>query len=359
MTSLTDSLAFTVPLTAADRAQAKQFAAQMPHADKAQQVERNTLAVIATHYYLKLLGFTSSLDTSRSWNFLHQLTEDIADLATPTGPLNCCPIRPGQTVLQLPEFSDGIGCVAVQLDDDFHSARMLGFASVGVRSLSLAQLSPLDVLIDRLTEPPLVRLRDWLENQANTAWQRLDQLMSPERQPHLVFASVDLQTQSDFQQQRQLTIQSLCQQAGRLASTEDPTKTLSQIIQSSQDDELRWRAAELLWEIDPNHPVSPAIRAKDLGLYLSGHSLALVVGLLPKTDGQALVLMRICSIGVSPTLPSGIQFTGQDEDGDQIFDLSSRQQDDYIQFKFTADVGDLFSLTVRLGEAQVVEYFLV
>lgn len=180
-----------------------------------------------------------------------------------------------------------------------------------------------------------------------------------QREPHIAMAPVNLDNQSTVQQRLQTLIQELYDQTGITASTDNPTIVLSQLIQQVHDDELRWRSAELLWELDPNHPSSPILRAKDLGLFLAGHSIALLVGLLPKIDNQVLVLVRVCSIGPSPVLPSGIQFIGQDIDGAQIFDLSSRQRDDYIQFKFTADAGDRFSLTVRLEEAQVTEYFLV
>lgn len=356
MTSSLESLTFTIPLTAANRSLAQQIARKMPNDDKANLVERNILAVLATQYYLKLLGFVSNAN----WDLLQQWTGNASELMVSNGFLICYPIQPGQTTISLPEpFNPSLGTVVIQLSDDYHEAKMIGFAPATVRQLSIQQLQPLDVLVDCLTETSLVRLQDWIEQQVTRTWTTLGNLMSPEREPHIVMAPVNLEPQTSTQQRLQQMIQELYEQTGVPPATAEPATNLSQLIQQVQDDELRWRAAELLWELDPDHPSSPIIRAKDLGLYLAGHSIALLVGLLPKAADQTLVLVRVCSIGSSPVLPSGIQFLGHDEDGNQIFDLASRRQDDYIQFKFTADVGDRFALTVRLGEVQIAENFVV
>lgn len=356
MTSSIDSLTFIVPLTDANRALAQQIARKMPNADKVDQVKRNILAVLATQYYLKLLGLPSRAD----WDLLQQWTGNAAELLVPNGFLNCYPIGPEQTTVLLPEpFNAVLGTVVVQLDDNDHEAKMVGFAPATVKQLVVQQLQSLDVLLDRLTETPLTRLQDWVEQQTTNAWTTLSSLMSPEREPHIVMATVELERPNNTQQRLQQQIQDLYEQTEISPATEEPITNLSQLIQHVQDDELRWRAAELLWELDPDHPSSPIIRAKDLGLYLAGHSIALLVGLLPKAGEQTLVLVRVCSIGASPVLPSDIQFLGHDVDGNLIFDLASRRQDDYIQFKFTADLGDRFTLTMRLSDVQIAENFVV
>ncbi|MEM9266685.1 MAG: DUF1822 family protein [Cyanobacteria bacterium P01_F01_bin.13] len=358
MTSSLDPLTFTVPLTAANRSAAQTMAEKMPNAAKAHQVERNILAVLATQYYLKLLGFSSNANPS--FDLLHQWADSAAALIVQNGIIDCYPISSGQTALSLPKLSSHkLGYVVVELSDDYHEAKMLGVAPATATQLAVHQLQPLDTLVDCLTETPLIQLQTWLERQSLSVWTTLDSLMSPEREPHIVMATVELDRQSTPQQRLAQMIQELHEQTGIAPVAEEPTTNLSQLIQQVQNDELRWRAAELLWELDPDHPSSPIIRAKDLGLYLAGHSIALLVGLLPKADNQTLVLVRVCSIGASPVLPSGIQFVGEDIDGNQIFDLLSRRQDDYIQFKFTADVGDRFTLKVGLEDAQIIENFLV
>jgi len=139
----------------------------------------------------------------------------------------------------------------------------------------------------------------------------------------------------------------------------DSKQALVYLIQMTQDDEIRWQAAELRWEIDPDHAAGAVKSAKDLGLYLSGHQIALMVGILPKSDGRMLILTRVYPIEQEPHLPPRLQLTGFDQDNNSFFNVKSRQQDDYIQFKFTADVGDRFTLQVSFNDSSVTEAFVV
>ena len=332
------------------------MAQQLPYPDKAIQVERNLLAVLATQYYLQLLGFPSDLGDSN--DLFHQWTAHAADLKVGNGRINCYPIRPNQSEIALPEIDNGLGHIIVQLSDDYQAAQLLWFAPATVRQLSSPQqLQPLDALVDCLTAEPLVELRSWLTNQMTTAWETLDRVMNPMRGPHILMASEGQERQLNTRIQQM--IQGLYEQTNFSPASDDPRVNLSQLVQQLQDEELRWQAAALLWELDPYHPDSPVIRANDLVLYLGGHAAALMVGLLPRSDQRMLILARLCSIGESPTLPSNLQLIGQDMDGQQIFEVISRQQDDYMQFKFVADPGDQFKLIVRLGEAEIVENFIV
>jgi hypothetical protein len=99
--------------------------------------------------------------------------------------------------------------------------------------------------------------------------------------------------------------------------------------------------------------------AKDLGLYLKGHRIALVVGILSKPDGSRLTLLRLYPFESELHLPPGLKLIGLDERGNQLFEVESREQDDYIQFKFTADVGDRFTLRLVLDDAIFTENFVV
>ncbi len=142
----------------------------------------------------------------------------------------------------------------------------------------------------------------------------------------------------------------------QLALTE---AALLNTIRHSDDDEQRWQAAEQLWTINPAHPESPVLRTKDLGLYLLGHSIDLLVGVLAKPDQQRLILVRLLPTGEKPYLPPNLTLTGQDGTNATVFSVQSRQQDDCIQFKFTAAVGDRFQLCIKWNEASVTEHFIV
>lgn len=361
MTSSIDFLTFTVPLTSANRAQAQQLAQQMPHPDKATEVERNLLAVLATQYYLQLLGLSSDLTASRSWDLLCQWTGNPSDLVVANGHLHCCPIAPGQIVISLPDINDGLGHVVVQLSDDLHEAKMLGFAPATEKQITRNQLQSLDTLIDCLTATPVERLHNWFENKMSDAWDSLENILNTQRRPDILMASLaDEGVQPNYRTSRLSETQEFYKTLGRPMPTEDElANDLGRLIQRLENDEQRWQAAELLWELVPDHPASPVILAKDIGLYLSGYAIGLEIGLLPRRQEQFLVLARIRSIGQSPILPSGLQFTGQDEHGNPFFSLSSRSNDRYVQFKFNASLGDAFSLIAQLDDAQIVEGFVI
>jgi hypothetical protein len=139
----------------------------------------------------------------------------------------------------------------------------------------------------------------------------------------------------------------------------NPQEALVNLILTTPDDEIRWQSAELLWELDPKHPVCPVISAKDLGIYLLGHAVILIVGILPKSDGRMLILLRLYPSKQQSHMPTGLKLIGLDEIGNLFFEVESRQQDAYIQFKFTADRGDRFSVRVVLNDASFTEDFIV
>ncbi len=99
--------------------------------------------------------------------------------------------------------------------------------------------------------------------------------------------------------------------------------------------------------------------AKDVGVYLMGHRVALAIGVLPKPDHSLLMLTRVYPLGEHTHLPPGLTLTGLDDTGAPFFEVASRQQDNYIQFKFVADDGDRFSLQLTLDQATFVESFVV
>lgn len=85
-----------------------------------------------------------------------------------------------------------------------------------------------------------------------------------------------------------------------------------------------------------------------------------MVGILPKSDGKMLILLRVYPQGQLSHLPLGLNLIVVDETGNPLFEeVKSRQQDHYMQFKFTADGGDRFSARVVLDDASFTESFIV
>lgn len=367
MNSLKHLIPIAIPITATDRTQAQNFAEQQPKS-RAEQVYHNTLAVLATRRYLQLLGINADLTASQSWNPLDRLLENSADLYIPDvkGHLECRPVRQGDRTCIIPEevWSERLGYVVVQLDEPYREAQVLGFVpSVSVSELPLSALQPLDVLIDCLVEPipEPVRLTQWLKEKVESGWQPLKDLLRSPRKPILIFAEPKRDRATPEMIQKRVE-QLYRRESGNLTQCAPanltPQEAIAQLIQTTQDDEIRWQAAELLWELDPQHSACPVINVKDVGLYLTGHSLALMVGLLPKQDGKLLILLRVYPME-QPHLPSGLKLVGLDETGNAFFELESRQRDNYMQFKFTADAGDRFSVRVVLNDAAFTENFEV
>jgi hypothetical protein len=338
----------TIAITAADRQQAYKFAQQQLTQERSQQVYCNTLAVLVTQRFLQMLGIDTDLGASHSWNPLEQQLENIADLYIPSlqGFLECRSLRKSDRKCYIPPEvrSERLGYVMIELDEPYKEAQIVGFVqSVGVAELPRSYFQSLDILLEYLTSPPeiqpMVQLSHWLQHTFEYDWLPPKNLLDIIKSKKILFAGLG---------------------RSELESVEiNPQAALVKIIQTTEDDEVRWQSAELLWELNPQHPACPVISAKDLGIYLLGHPIVLMVGILPKLDGRMLVLLRLYPLQKLSHLPPGLRLIGLDEAGNSFFAVESRQQDDYIQFKFTADASDRFSVRVVLDDASFREDFIV
>ncbi|MEA5580765.1 DUF1822 family protein [Nodularia harveyana UHCC-0300] len=360
------STAIPIAIEPDDRQQAFEFAQEQPTTSKADQVYRNTLAILVTRRYLQLLGIETSTDISHSWHPLNRVIENVADLYVPClqNSLECRPIAGGDRQCLVPEEvqTDRLGYVFVQLDPPYQMGYLVGFVeSVSVSELPLSYLRSLDELIGLFLDssPEPVSLGQWLNNLFQPSWQPPSELL--ETMSQTIFQTTSLVRREDTLRKRieNLYRQQYPQQANTLPNTVNDSETLVNLIENTADDNIRWQLAELLWEINPTHPACPVITAKDLGLYLTGHNLALAIGILPKPDHTQLLLARVYPLGDSHHLPPGLKLTGSTEQGNPFFEIIARQQDNYIQFKFTAETGDRFRLQVTLDGATFTECFVV
>ena len=139
----------------------------------------------------------------------------------------------------------------------------------------------------------------------------------------------------------------------------DSEKALIHLLKNTCNEEIRWKAAELLWEINPQNPAGGIRKAIDLGMYFGKNAVALMVAILPKPDESLAILIRVYPGGSKTHLPPGLQLSGLDTDKNSFFTVQSRNKDNYIQFKFTAEYGDRFNIQVALGDANITERFVV
>jgi Protein of unknown function (DUF1822) len=142
---------------------------------------------------------------------------------------------------------------------------------------------------------------------------------------------------------------------------ESPLLLLVYLIQHTNDETLRWQAAEYLWTIDPSNSHTYQRKIKDLGLVMQGYKLGLMVAAIPLLDGTYSILNRIYAIGDRDYLPAQVRLTLSTASGEQLYQVESRSTvtDRYIQLYFTASVGDRFNIGVEMNDARIVEAFAV
>lgn len=368
---------FTLPLSQADCQRAQACAAAQHDPAIAHRAQYSMLATLTARYFLRLLGIASPPP---------RVPGELQ--ISPAHCVQCVPVVAGQPIMNPPKsvapFSQSsqkqqaqrsLGTLAIEINLSQREVEILGFspapvpvhppvsapasapasASVSVPQLTKAHrtvanrhikglppLQPMTALINRLSERPhlplVTHLQQWLTGQFEQGWQQRGQRANP------------------------LTpcFRTACFRTATSSPMSKPSETdLLEIIRHTANDEKRWVAAEQLWELNPTHPESPILRSKDLGVYLLGHHITLLVGVLAKSNQQRLILVRAEPTGANPYLPRNLGLTGIDNTGDTVFLVRSRQQDDYIQFKFTADVGDRFDLKIHWTTASVTEHFIV
>jgi hypothetical protein len=338
----------TVPLTMVDRQLAQVMAAEQTDPVVKLKVYANTLAVQALQAYCRWLAIPTDLGRSHSQN---DPQADVADLYLMgiNQRVECCPVQPNATHCQIPPIArkNRLGYMAIAINEAGCEATMIGFLpaakcqqllpQVPDGYISLQQFEALDNFLDAL-EPQRTSLTEWLQGQFTAHWQALPRFTAPT--PEFRYLPITNTLDSS------ITTHELERIASALQTV------------APNDEETRWQLVERLWSLQPDHPAAGVRRGVDLGLYLDGAAIALVISILPKPDGDLAILLR-----VYPTqeryLPSGLQLTGLYESGEAFLDVASRAQDNYVQLKFSANPGERFGVRVQLGDVEYVEHFMV
>ncbi|HEY9622409.1 MAG TPA: DUF1822 family protein [Crinalium sp.] len=301
-----------VPLSRAAHELAGQFAAEQASPQKGKQVYLNTLAVWAVHRYLTWLQIETDLQHSQSWDAKWRSLFNVADLVLPgLGHLECCPVLPGEQDIHVSAEGKGdrLGYIAVQFDESLQSVDLLGFVAVGAiadetETVALADVQPLETLLERLAalegvaESPdsiLVNLGNWLHQVFEMGWQAVEALVG------------------------------------------DATPSFA------------FRRA-------------PVRRAKRIEVEQEGYpssSVMLILSLMPETSEQIGIHVQICPVGESAYLPSQLRLRVLTEGGDVFREIMAGEADTFVQYEFTAQVGERFSLEAVSGNTQITETFVV
>jgi hypothetical protein len=378
-----------VPLDDTDRQTALQFAQQQPTPAKARQVYRNTLAVLTVKHCLDQLEIPTTLADSDCWNPFSRLAADVADLPVPgLGSLECRPVSPEESCCCVPVESrvNRIGYLVVQLAPPYWEAAVLGFSPQTIdENLSLKQLQPLEALLIHLeflnrralgdsqsATPEAHCLSQWLTQAADagdgirSAGQHLWQTVALGQPSALAFRSLQnlsLDTPGGLQKMVEQLVASQPDSERSLAvpltANPDVEAALVHLLQTTTEEETRWKAAELLWTIAPGHPATGVRRVLDLGLLLAGHALALMVAVLQTDDRRLSILARVYPLTNPAHLPPKLQLAVLDTDGRLGLETQSRERDNYIQLKLRGELGEGFSLQLQLGTDRLVEHFVI
>ncbi|MGC1308535.1 MAG: DUF1822 family protein [Phormidesmis sp.] len=316
-----------LPITTEFRQISWRFAQQCPFSEKAEQIQRNTLAVCAVNAYLQLMGISTDLSGSDSWNPMMQAMADTADLKVPgLGILSCRALHSTDTACYVPPeaWHNRVGYIAVAIDQAANEATLLGFTpTVEIEQVPLDRFEPIEALIDvvhmsdsvvevvevieQATQqaPRLVtRLGQWVEDAIVETWQAVETLINP-ADVGFAFRTTDLATRSS---------------------------------------------------------ATDISRAKmvDLGLRL-GHSVqvALVIHLTRTAAAQTDLILQVRPLGDSPYLTEGLSLIVLDENGEIFMSAIARDIDNYIQLRLSGQSGESFTVLVTVGENTFEEQFII
>jgi hypothetical protein len=308
-----ESLTFIVPISLSDRTLAEQFRFQHNSPEKAKQVYLNTLAVSAVKFYLRCMGVETNWSASLSWNSAMQTVMDVADLEViGQGKIECLPVLPGEKVIHIPPevCSDRIGYVAVQLNESLREATLLGFIKMVTEcnSVPLSELRSLEELIVQLSETPEkekqpIHLSKWLMNVVDVGWQRVEAA-------ELTFG---------FRSAEQTLAENLA---------DNSTISVQQGI--------------LL----------------DLGRQPESKPIALIVGLIPTSEQEINIFVKVCPTNNQKYLPEELEIMVLDDLGTAVMQATARSTKS-IQLNFSSELGEHFSIKVALGNVNFIKFFTV
>lgn len=370
-----------VPIAESQRQIALEFAAQQPTREKARQVYLNTLAVLTVKHCLDLVEIATDLAASDSWNPFCRLGADLADLKVEgAGYLECRPVAADRQECFIPPeaLENRIGYLVVQLTAPYQEATILGFVPQTVQiNLPLSQLQPMPNLFLHLenlsiASQPTVNLRQWLHNAVETTWQNVEvdaiwqtveDVLSGTPQPRLAFRNINLKSE-EMQQLIEQVYASQYTGSGRLKFSDKHSESqlksaLIDFIGTTSDEALRWKAVEILWVLEPDHPAAGVRRIMDLGLLLAGQQLALLVAVVQSSDRRLSVLARVYPLREQRYVPTELQLSVLSADDSSSCKVQAREHDNYIQLILRAEFDDRFSIRITLKEDSITEYFVV
>lgn len=304
-----EDLSVLMPITQEAQQTASQFASEQPTPPKALQVYLNTLAVYAVSHYLRMLGIATNLTAGDSWNPVLRFASDVADLwVTNVGRLECRPLQDHQCLVPPETQDDRIGYVAVQIDLEQQTARLLGFTPVVTTDeLALRELQPIKQLLQHLEngqpDTALVKLSQWWHNIFEVGWQSVEALLDTQFFPPA---------------------------AGQVAFRKNVHPSL--------------RRAKVIHLQDSESRVS----------------VILVVNLVQQITGNFDIHLQVFPLESETELPQGLTLNILDEAGNLFFEITSDRNRAVLQSRsFSGQPEEQFQVQISLGKNSITEAFVI
>ena len=294
--------------------QAEKFRSYQSQGSKAKQVYLNTLAVSAVNSYLNLIGWSTSLEQSDSWNPVLQTMMDVADLQIPSyGKLECRVILSGQDKVAIPPevWTERIGYVVVMLDKSLNKATLLGFMrQVNQAELPLSQLESLAKFPGYLSQQKraatvkAASLSSWFSGALDRGWQQPNELFTPP-------ATINFRSQSE------------------------------------------------LAKLSAKKPISEVSRVKLVQLGTDPeYTIALILNIQPQSKAEFDVSIAVCNHQFNNYLPEGLELVIVDQTNRPVM-IAQANKTETIEFCFSGKLGESFSVEISLDEQVKVENFMI
>ncbi|MEM8673468.1 MAG: DUF1822 family protein [Cyanobacteria bacterium P01_G01_bin.67] len=302
----------SIPLSA--HIQAEKFRRYQSQSSKARQVYLNTLAVATVNSYLNRIGWATNLEQSDSWNPVTQIMMDVADLKIPSyGKLECRPILCGQDRVMIPAevWTDRIGYMVVMLDNSLTRGKLIGFVrQVNQSELPLTRLESIAKFPTylcqqkRATPAQVASLSSWISGALAQGWQQLDELFAPQM-------VINFRSRRNFAQS--------------LVSLDAPDISKVKLVQLGKD---------------------------------ASQTIALILDIQPQSESEFSVSVRVCNHEYNNYLPEGLELVIIDQTNRPVM-VAQASETETIEFVFSGELGEKFSVEISLDEDIQVENFTI
>lgn len=306
-------LHFTVSLTFKERRIAEKFSRQQSEPEKAEQVYQNTLAVLAVDRYCQYLGIETDLEASDSWDYLIQTLSNTADLELKNfGKIECRPVLSKADNVQIPAevWHDRIGYLVVEIEPILQEARLIGFVENAAReNIPLVELKSLDNFLGILDgDKPASILNNWLKGIVESGWETLEAIEE-------IFWPPETELGFNFRASDRSNVRQI--------------KSAAQVQ-----------------------------RIKEFHLEKRGEEMALLVGITPAENQDMNISVELFPKPPKIYLPTEIKLIVLDENNRSVMQAEAGGSEN-LEFNFTGEPGERFSIKVALGDLSITEPFII